>query len=149
MRPIKFRYKFKVTSCPDPTDPGYYEDVEYQIFTLEQIESGVVKGYCDNFSAKIVSRSMFIGFSDEGGREIYEGDGLSFDITGISGKVVWHPDLAQFVCRDRGKLDSDYGWSRIGKGMRMRVNPGVLDEKGRVRKVIWKIGEKEYEEVGE
>lgn len=137
MRPIKFRYKFKVTSCFDRTDPGYFEDFEYEIFTLEQIEKGVVQKYCDDFYAKIISRNQFIGFSDEGGREIYEGDGLFFDVSGISGKVEWDDDRGGFMCRNKpAGYSHEFG---IGDGM--WVSPWVLNKKGNVIQLIWKVGE--------
>lgn len=126
MRPIKFRYKFKVAG-----------DIIYDIYTLEDIEDGKVRDYCELFDAEVLSRSQFIGFSDEGGREIYEGDGLSFEVTGLKGKVEWDDKCGGFTCRNKPD-----GYSHeFSEGDGMWVSPWVLNKEGKVIQRIWRIGE--------
>lgn len=113
MRPIKFRYKFMVSSCFDKDDPEYKEDIIYAIYTLKDIEDEKVKDYCYTFDAEVLSRSQFIGFSDEGGREIYEGDKLYFPVQGIDAgfiaRVEWHDESGKFIYRDENGWNSFTG----------------------------------------
>ena len=90
MTNIRFRYRFKIDN-----------EIVTEVFTIEQIEMGVVLGYLkenknEEKSIEILSRDRWTDQTDLKGRDIFQNDILRTK-QGLLLKVVWLGVAGRFV----------------------------------------------------
>jgi len=73
-REIKFRYRFKTKGNWTTRIGVKLPSIRTKIYTIEQIESGIVKLFLEKYDATILSRDRFTGIKDKNKVDIYEND---------------------------------------------------------------------------